>query len=116
YLAIKLIERNWSLKSLIREIVLSRTYQLSADSLESNYAVDPANRLLWRHSPRRLEAEEIRDALLATAGNLDVSPLHGSPASEFKVIELRGNQPEARGLFKYAFESKRRSVYLPLFR
>lgn len=116
YLAQKLIERNWSLKSLIREIVLSRTYQLSADTVDSSYAVDPANRLLWRHLPRRLDAEEIRDTLLATGGNLAINPPQGSPASQFKVIELRGNQPEARGLFKFAFESKHRSVYLPLFR
>lgn len=116
YLAQRLIDHKWSLKSLIRDIVLSRTYQLSADSIESNYAVDPTNRLLWRHSPRRLDAEEIRDTLLASSGNLIVSPPQGSPAKNFKVIELRGNQPEALGLFKFAFESKHRSVYLPLFR
>ena len=73
-----------SVKSLIREIVLSRTYQLSSDVgralLPVNQPtgksarpteVDPDNALVWRHSPRRRDAESLRDAILAAAGTLE---------------------------------------------
>jgi mono/diheme cytochrome c family protein len=71
YLATRLIENKWSIKALHREIMLSATYQLSSGSSERNAAVDPDNRLHWRANLRRLDAEAIRDALLAVSGNLD---------------------------------------------
>ncbi len=64
----------WSLKRLIRQIVLSRTYQLAATHDDARFAADPENALLWRHSPRRLDAESIRDAMLAASGSLDLKP------------------------------------------
>ena len=54
-----------------REILLSTTYQLSSDFSDKNYAIDPDNRLLWRANRRRLDAEAIRDSLLAATGELD---------------------------------------------
>jgi hypothetical protein len=71
YLASRLVENGWSVKSLIREIVLSTTYQLSSDVSEKQYAVDPENRLLWHMNRRRLDAEAMRDSILAAAGTLD---------------------------------------------
>ncbi len=60
-----------SVKSLIREIVLSRTYQLSSQEDTEAMKVDPGNALLWRHSPRRRDAEALRDAIFAAAGTLE---------------------------------------------
>jgi hypothetical protein len=71
YLTVKFVERGWSVKKLVREIVLSHAYQMSSDETESALAVDPENRLLWRMNRHRLEAEEIRDAILATSGQLN---------------------------------------------
>ena len=50
-----------SVKKLVRSLVLSRAYQLGSEGIEKNVEIDPANRLVWRHSPRRLDAEEISD-------------------------------------------------------
>ena len=116
YLANRFVIDGWSFKKLIRHIVLSHTYRLSAEATGENVAVDPANRLLWRHSPRRLDAEEIRDAMLAAAGKLDRTRPEGSPAKEFKVVEMRNNGAEARRLTEDASRDLHRSVYLPLVR
>lgn len=116
HLAARFVKEGWSVKKLVRSIVLSHAYQLAADAPEANLAVDPANRLLWRHSPRRLDAEEIRDATLMAAGRLNLSRPEASPAKEFRVIEIRNNGPEANGLAQAAQNSLHRSVYLPLLR
>jgi cytochrome c553 len=106
----------WSVKRLVREIVLSRTYRLSADESATNVEVDPSDRLLWRHTPRRLDAEEIRDATLAVAGKLDPSRPAGSPADQLKVRELTSNGPDAARFAAFASADAHRSVYLPLLR
>ncbi|HEX5102805.1 MAG TPA: PSD1 and planctomycete cytochrome C domain-containing protein, partial [Pirellulaceae bacterium] len=72
YLALKFMQDGWSTKKLIREIMLSRTYQLASDHSEANFAVDPGNTLVWRMNRKRLEAEAIRDSILAVSGNLDL--------------------------------------------
>jgi hypothetical protein len=61
-LAVQFMEDKWSIKRLIRSIVLSRVYQLSSDHDAVNFDKDPDNKLLWRMERRRLDAEEIRDA------------------------------------------------------
>jgi hypothetical protein len=106
----------WSIKRLVRTIVLTRAYQLSADAPAAHLKLDPANRLVWRHSPRRLSAEEIRDAMLLVAGTLDRERPKGSPAMDLKVIELTNTSPLAKQLEESAKSSKKRSVYLPLVR
>ncbi len=116
YLANKFVDEGWSIKKLIRHLVLTRSYQLSSRSQEQAVAVDPANRLLWRHSPRRLEAEEIRDSVLAVAGKLDRKRPEGSAAKDLPVIEIRNNGAEAKELLTSAGQSTVRSVYLPLVR
>ena len=77
FLAQRLIANGWKLKALHREIVLSQAYLQSADFNESAARVDKDARLLWRFPPRRLGAEEIRDTLLATAGQLKLEPMGG---------------------------------------
>jgi hypothetical protein len=116
YLAARFVREGWSVKKLVRNVVLSRAYALASVVSESNFAVDPANRLIWRHSPRRLGAEEIRDATLAAAGNLDLNRPEASPAKDLKVVEVANNGPLARRLGEEASKSTHRSVYLPLLR
>lgn len=116
HLASRFIRDNWSIKRLVRAIVLSRAYQLGSEATPAHLAVDPANHFVWRHAPRRLESEEIRDAMLAAAGRLDPNRPAGSVAQEFKMIELRDNGPQARSIHERADSSRHRSIYLPLLR
>ncbi len=72
HLATRFVRNGWSIKDLIREITLSRVYRLSSSNDAACFAADPDNAMLWRHSSRRLEAEEIRDGMLAASGQLDL--------------------------------------------
>ena len=76
YLALKLIENDWSLKSIHRLILQCATYRQSSSFSEANYKADPENVTLWRFQPRRLEAEAIRDSYLSISGMLD-SKMYG---------------------------------------
>ena len=116
HLAQRLIAEKWSLKKLIRGIVLSRSYQLATNGTPTHLERDPSNRLVWRHTPRRLDAEELRDAILQAAGRLELKPQEGSPGKGLPVIEIRNNGPEAQKLIDFANASRNRSVYLPLLR
>jgi hypothetical protein len=116
FLASRFIAEGWSTKKLVRQLVLTRAYQLSADSTDAHRTADPANRLLWRHTPRRLSAEEMRDATLATAGTLNLKRPGPSPAKELKMVEMRDNGPEAKTINDKADAETHRSVYLPLLR
>ncbi len=71
YLAEQLIAGGWRLKDIHKLIMTSGAYMQSTESDGQRAGVDPDNRLLWRQSRRRLEAEAIRDAMLATSGELD---------------------------------------------
>jgi cytochrome c553 len=116
HLAQRFIRDGWSTKRLVRTLVLTRAYQLGSDAPPGARALDPANRLVWRHSPRRLDAEEMRDAMLSSAGALDRRRPAGSPAMSLKMIEMLDNGAEARNLRQQADGGTRRSVYLPLVR
>ena len=113
FLATRVVEQDWSLKRLIREIVLSRTWQQSSRFQPNHFEIDPENRLLWRANQRRLEAEAIRDAMLAISGNLEV----GRPKKPLLADVGEGTvgqavfEPEIR---KIATNS--RSIYLPRVR
>jgi hypothetical protein len=90
YLASRFVESRWSIKALHREILLSATYGQSSAMSERNFRLDPENRLLWRANVRRLDAEAVRDALLAAAGTLDLSPEGvGGPATPLTDDERR---------------------------
>ena len=73
YLAIELMENNWSVKDLIRKMVLSRTYRTSSRFDQASFETDPENNFLWRIEPKRLEAEVLRDSMLAISGKLDTT-------------------------------------------
>ena len=83
YLASRLIADGWSLKSLHRLILLSNTYRQANTPREDALNIDAQCRLLWRYPPHRLEAETIRDAILATTGVLDLR-MGGPGWSTFK--------------------------------
>ncbi len=78
YLAQQFVASGWSIKSMHRLIMLSSTYQQSSHADNLNLVKDPDNRLFGRFSRQRLDAEAIRDSLLAVSGRLDQSP--GGPA------------------------------------
>ncbi|HIE99943.1 MAG TPA: DUF1553 domain-containing protein [Fuerstia sp.] len=71
WLAQQLIDANWRLKPIHRLILTSSAYQQSSAYDDRRSTIDPENRWLWRREPRRLEAEVIRDAMLAVSNQLD---------------------------------------------
>lgn len=104
FLATRFRDDGWSVKRLVRLIVLSRTWQLGSEPTDASRERDPSNRL-WSHTrPHRLRAEEWRDALLFVAGRLSLET--GGP-----------NHPATLDSdFGYEDTSTRRSVYVPVFR
>jgi len=113
HLAVTFTENNWSVKSLIREIVLSRTYQLSSDIIDKNIKFDPNNRLLWRMNHKRLSAESLRDAMLATSGRLNPQPATGSIITKLGDVNVGR---AVRQLNRQQRATNQRSVYLPILR
>ena len=117
WLARSFIEGGWSVKALHRLIMTSETYQQASTSPASGpdaadpQLVDPGNRLVWRANIQRLEAEQIRDAMLATSGWLDRT-MGG------KTIPLRNREFVFNHTSKDAttYESPRRALYLPIIR
>ncbi|MBT4624892.1 MAG: DUF1553 domain-containing protein, partial [Verrucomicrobia bacterium] len=70
-LAVRFMVNNWSIKWLVRELVLSSTYQQNSQIISRNELIDPANIYLWRMNRRRLSVEQWRDSILAASNNLD---------------------------------------------
>jgi hypothetical protein len=115
-LAVKFMADGWSVKTLVREIVLSRTYRQASTYQEPAFRADPDNRLLWRMSKRRLDAEAIRDAMLVASGELDDKRPEGSLVAKMigdKPISLIGLDSR---LPTDLDGSLHRSVYLPVLR
>ena len=113
YLAVQFMDQGWSVKSLIREIVLSRTYQLSTGLVDTNFEIDPDNNYLWRANVRRLEAESVRDSVLLVSGELKTGP-PPSPVKEFDRNQLIN--PNNRQIKPWETEEDYRSVYVPVIR
>jgi hypothetical protein len=104
HLANRFVENRWSVKQLIRSIVLSRTYQLSSDASEKTIKADGENLLAGRHNRRRLDAESLRDSMLAVSGQLNLEPADGSIIRHRDIlVNLAGNLHQP---------SNHRSVYL----
>ena len=115
HLAREFVADGWSIKRLIRRIVLSRTYQLSSEPLTANQLADPDNVLLWRMRPRRLEAEAIRDTWLSVSGELRRSPPVASPLAQLHPI--RDSEFNSRLAFTpEQRDQPYRSVYTPVVR
>lgn len=107
----QLIKNNWSIKEWHRWIMNSSTYKMSSRYDADDSQHDPENRLLWRFPVRRLEAESIRDSILAVSGLLDREM--GGSMLHVKNREFLFDHT-SKDLTDYS--SLRRSVYLPVIR
>ncbi len=104
YLATQFVNNHWSVRKLVREIVLSDAYQRSSTGSLENEGIDPDNRYLWRGQRRRLEAETIRDTILAVSGKLDETRFGTQLPKSLKSD------------YGYQFEGMIRSIYVPVLR
>jgi hypothetical protein len=113
WLARYFMESGWSTKALHRLILSSNTYQMASRHPDESKSLglDPENRLLWKFRLSRLEAEQIRDAILAVSGRLDES-LGG------KTVPLRNRQFvfDHTSMDHTKYDSLRRALYLPVVR
>lgn len=111
YLANELIESGWSIKSLVRTIVSSRTFMMDSGHVADAFEVDPDNRWLWRSNRRRLDPESLRDAMLQLGDQLDLAPV-GSTVGylDDQATAVGANKNRRRTDFPC------RSVYLPVIR
>lgn len=111
WLAAELVDHGWSLKHIHRLICTSKTWRQRSHGVPgaaAGMAVDSGNRLLWRMSPRRLDAESYRDAVLAVSGTLD--PARGGPGfRDFRVTEAYAPIYETIPVDRS--ELRRRSIY-----
>jgi hypothetical protein len=111
WLAHRLMDEGWSIKSLHRLILTSSAYQQSSTPLPESVQRDPENRLLSRMRVRRLDAEEVRDALLAASGQLD-----SAMGSSLLNVKNRGYLFDHTSKDLTDYTSRRRSLYLPVIR
>ena len=103
HLALRFVKEGWSVKELIRGIVLSRVYQLSSET-GAQAKVDVENKLHWRQNRRRLQAEAIRDSILSVSGQLNTT-VGGATIKTGTTTE-----------YDYKFGDSRRSLYTPVYR
>lgn len=108
YLAGELTRGGWSVKSIVRRLVLSSTFRQASVPRAAALRVDGGNRLLWRFAPRRLEAEAIRDSVLSTSGVLDLRL--GGPGFDV-VVAQPGNVYNYVTKTKFGPADWRRSIY-----
>ncbi|MBX3422378.1 MAG: PSD1 domain-containing protein [Pirellulaceae bacterium] len=113
FLATELIRNDWSLKHVHRQILLSATYRRSTQNLDAAVAADPENNLFWRQNLRRLSAEQLRDAILTTTGQLNLAqagpPMYPELSAEVLASQ---SQPGRNWERSSASEQARRSVYI----
>lgn len=115
HLANQFVENGWSLKTLVKEIVLSKTYQQASSYREAGFAADPNNRWLWRANVRSLDAESLRDGMLAISKRLEFSRPVGSLISRSGDGPIGGRR--GRGIGEEEItqaDPPVRSVYLPV--
>ncbi len=117
HLATRFMDNGWSVKSVVRSIVLSRTYRLSGQSIPANVLADEDNRLMWHANLRRLEVEAIRDSLLAAGGMLERQRPVGAPMEAAVPNDLSKVNPKNRkNGTASSIGQPIRSVYLPVIR
>ncbi len=112
HLTAEFVADGWSVKRLIRRLVLTRAWQMSSEPSLLTLERDPENRLLQHFSVRRLEAEEIRDAMLAVAGNLNGETGGASVRLHYRTAVDPDKQPPSGPLDG----DGRRSLYLEMRR
>ncbi len=118
HLAIRFMDEGWRPKTLVKYLVMSRVYRLSSTADRRAMEVDPDNVLLWRMSPRRLDAEALRDALLAVSGRLEAKRPVGSVVArsgEGPVLQPRRGGAGVSSVINDP-DNRSRSIYLPIVR
>lgn len=114
HLALKFIEDGWSLKHLVKQMVMSRAYRMSSAHGGAAAQQDPDNRLLSHMNRKRLDAECLRDAMLTAAGTLNRA-FCGPGVSEVKAVDA--NDQKIQNIeYGYQFLDTRRSLYTAAFR
>ncbi len=108
WLAVELMESEWSIKSLHRQIMLSETYQLASRNDVSMAEKDSGNQSYWRFDRRRLDAEEVRDTILLLSGSLDLSRPGPHPFPEPSKWRFTAHHQ----FNQVTYPSDHRSVYL----
>jgi hypothetical protein len=117
HLATRFMDNGWSVKTLVRSIVLSRTYRLGGQHVPENAVADEGNKLYWRSNLRRLEVEAIRDSLLAAGGILDLTRPIGAPFdASFGGDISKANPKNRKNNVADLISQPIRTVYLPVFR
>jgi mono/diheme cytochrome c family protein len=107
YLAVDFVQNGWSAKRLHKQILLSTAYRQSSLQNEAASRVDPENKLLWRMNLRRLDAETLRDSIIAAAGKLDTTA--GGPPVQ---LEMRPDGLQVVSSKEPENAKWRRSIYL----
>ena len=124
WLAVELMENGWSIKAMHRRIMTSEAYRMaSAFDHSENRANDVENRYLWRYRQHRLEAEIVRDAIMATSGNIDLTvggpPVFPYVPEEILASQAHGkweNEPDGPSVWRRSvYVYRRRSLGFPFF-
>ncbi|HAC89225.1 MAG TPA: hypothetical protein DCF63_01135, partial [Planctomycetaceae bacterium] len=113
FLAVELMNSDWSLKQLQRQILLSTTYQRSSQSIVASASADPANQLFWRQNLRRLSAEQVRDSVLKISGQLNLQQA-GPPMYPELSAEVLASQSQPGNNWEKSppDQQARRSIYI----
>jgi hypothetical protein len=113
HLARRLIDESWSLKAMHQYIMSSEAYKMSSASSPNMAAVDPENALFWRFDPRRLSAEQFRDAVLLVSGLLDPTMFGPSvhPPMQEEALAT-ASRPDQAWPTAPIEETDRRSIYI----
>jgi mono/diheme cytochrome c family protein len=110
-------DQAWSLKQLVRDLVLSRAFRQSSGAVSGPaLSADPSNRLLGRMIPRRLDAEQIRDGILFSSGQLDLNPRQGTAPMLMEKRFGGLNQKDLAQLRESESQVRHRAIYLAIVR
>ena len=122
WLAVEFMERGWSIKEMHRLLMTSAAYQM-VSSNQATIAADPDNQLLWRFRQQRLEAEVLRDTIMAVSGSIDLTvggpPIFPYVPEEILKTSEKGvwhNQPDGPDVWRRSvYVYRRRSLGFPFF-
>ena len=124
WLAVEFMDRGWSIKEMHRLLMTSEAYRMTASyDDDASSTADPENQLLWRYRPQRLEAEVLRDSIMAASEALDLT-LSGPPVFPFipeRILASQkngvwDNQPDGPAVWRRsAYVYRRRALSYPFF-
>lgn len=110
WLAGEFVRQGWSVKKVHKMILTSQAYRQSARFNAKAAEFDAGNRLLWRYSPRRLEGETVRDAMLSISGKLNAA-MYGPSFRNFQIVKNTGSYHSYQPVDSDDPEQQRRTIY-----